>query len=166
MYIGKVLYNFYSSSTTYFVLYSGIYFWKVNKQSKEEILVRKSRYENFSSVFPPESREMFIISGSYYDTDIACFPSSAHAAGDQIQNNIRIDVVGQQSLESSSQQNKSETETENDDNDNNLSPQQIEIPSSRRSSFHGDSMDIARSYRESSPVPLITVSPTRNKLIE
>ena len=126
------------------------------------MLIRKSRYENFSSVFQPESREeMFIISGRYYDTDIACFPSSADA-GDQIQNNIRIDVVGQDSLESS-QQNKSENE--NDEN-SNLSPQQIEIPNTRRSSFHGDSMDIARSYRESSPVPLITVSPTRNKIIE
>ena len=153
----------------YFVsLFLGIYFWKVNKQSKEEMLIRKSRYENFSSVFPPESREeMFTISGSYYDTDIACFPSPADAAGDQIQNNIRIDVVGQDSLQSleSNEQNKSENENENDEN-SNLSPQQIEIPNTRRSSFHGDSMDIARSYRESSPVPLITVSPTRNKIIE
>ena len=129
------------------------------------MLVRKSRYENFSSVFHPETREeMFTISGNYYhDSDIACFPSAADA-GDQIQNNIRIDVVGQDSLESG-QQNKSENE--NDEN-SNLSPQQIEIPSSRRSSFHGDSMDIdiARSYRDSSPVPLITVSPTRNKVIQ
>ena len=136
----------------------GIYFWKANKQSKEEMLVRKSRYENFSSVFQPDSREeMFIISGSYHDTDIACFPSSADSAGDQLQNNIRIDVVGQQPSDHVSQPNKSETEPETDDHDNsNLSPQQIEIPSSRRSSFHSDSMDITRSYRESSPVPLIT----------
>ena len=130
------------------------------------MLVRKSRYENFSSVFQPESREeMFIISGNYYDTDIACFPMAGDAR-DPIQTNIRIDVVGRDSLESleSIGQNKSENE-ENDEN-SNLSPQQIEIPSSRRSSFHGDSMDMARSYRETSPVPLITVSPTRNKLIE
>ena len=129
------------------------------------MLVRKSRYENFSSVFHPESREeMFVISGNYYyDTDIACFPSAAEDAGDQIQKNIRIDVVGQDSLESGQfdQQNQSEN-----DESSNLSPQQIEIPSSRRASFHGDSMDIARSYRDSSPVPLITVSPTRNKIIQ
>ena len=127
--------------------------------------MRKSRYENFSSVFQPESREeMFIISGSYYDTDIACFPALADA-GDQIQSNIRIDVAAQGSSESGEMSRENKSENESDEN-YNLNPQQIEIPSSRRSSFHGDSMDIDRLYRESSPVPLITVSPSRNKIIE
>ena len=134
----------------------GIYFANVSKQSSQEILIRKSRYENFSEVFQPTSRsEMFIISGRYQDTDIACFPSPE----EQIENNIRLDVSN--SSEESREEYCPQKETENPEK---LSPQQIEIPSSRRSSFHGDSLEFGGAGSLTSPLQLIRVSPTRNKV--
>ena len=138
----------------------GVYFSNVSKQKSEEILIRKSRYENFSEVFRPTSREeMFIISNRYQDTDIACFPSPLGLPQEETQNNIRIDVSNE------TEESRSDGEKEREDGEK-LSPQQIEIPSSRRSSFHGDCLDLefGRAGTGTSPLQLITVSPTRNKV--
>ena len=133
-------------SGTFFGLL-GIYFGKVSKQRSEDLIRRKLRYENFSEVFHPEVREeMFVISGRYQDRDIACFPSPPPQ--EQVHSNIRIDVSNETGGSVLSPKLSPK-----------LSPRHIEIPSSRRSSFHGDSVEVARPETGASPLQLILVSP-------
>ena len=138
----------------------GIFLCLSNKKMMRELQARKMRYKSFSSVMNPNQRQFSYgsnvslvtsITETYEhiigyegnnendenevrrDADIACFPRS--------NNNEQIAVTDQNPENFHGIKIKISDEEDDCSSRENV----IEIPSSRRSSFHGDSLDVGLS---------------------